>query len=330
MTQRSSVNQTTQIGVETVQGTAVAANKIIRAISWMPKLRRETTGFTPKGHRYPTINMVQKEHAEGSYDGIFCYNGLLYLLCSLVAAPTPAAIGAATLAKKWTVAASTSGVEVGKSYTMEDGDSVAVDTYPAGIVTSLNADLTQDEAKVTGDIIAQKPTFNGTQTGSPTSIPGRPVLRGQLDFFLDATFGAIGTTKITDTMHETITISRKKHAIWAHNTARPSWSDIVDTKVDIAFSFVTPHNSQSRSYLTNLASSGMQYFRLQATGPQIDTDASTPVKESIKWDIAGQFDEPTPLDEDDAYCYKYTFRGMHDDTFGGCWKAELINLLTAL
>jgi len=330
MSERGIVNVTSQLGVETVLGTPVAANRILRSLSFMPTFERETSFFTPRGHRYPTAQLIQKEHGVGTYEGIMCYNSLLYVLCSVFAAPSPAAIGAATLAKKWSGTASTSGNEAGKSYTFETGDATAVDKYPAGLLTTLTLGLDQSEAKVNGDLITRKPTFNASQTATPTSIVARPVMRSHLAFYLDPTLGAIGTTKVA-AMRETVSIGTKKHAVWVHDPALSSWEDVVDVPVDFTWSFIMPHNSQSRSYLDSvIAGPGMQYFRVQATGAQIDTDTATPVYESIKLDIAGKFDKPKPTDEEDVYAYEYTFRAMHDDTMGAAFKWEIINLLTTL
>jgi len=330
MAQRATVTKTTQLGVETTEGTAVAANKILRAISLMPKYEREESGFRPAGHKYETLQTVDKEWAKGNYDGRVCYNAIIYLLSSLIGVPTPVQIGA-TAARTWTFTPSTTQGHAGKSYTFEVGDNVKVDKYPGGRISSLHLVAPQAEITVEGELFTRKPSFNQTQTSTPTEIAARPVTRNHIDMFVDpTTFGNIGTTKVTDAMQEELSLGTAFHPLWAHNTSETSYRDTVEVAPPFDFSIITPHNSQSRTYLDNLSGAAIQYLRWQAVGAQIADDSGTPVYERIRIDIAGKFAKPEDVDEDDAFAMKYSFRPLHDASLGSAWKVEVINLLTAL
>lgn len=330
MAQRPTVTKTTQFGVETTEGTAVAANKILRAISFMPKYERGTSGYRPAGHKYETVHMTDLEYATGNYEGRLCYNSFIYILSSLIGVPTPVQIGA-TAARTWTFLPSTTVGHAGKSYTFEVGDAVKVDKYAGGRLASFHLVAGKTEFPVDGELFAKKPTFNQTQTATPTEVLPRPVLRSQVDMFVDpTTFGNIGTTKVTDVMQEEMSLGTSFHPLWAHNTSETSFRDTVEVAPPFEFSLITPHNSQSRTFLDNLSGEAIQYLRWQAQGAQIADNAGTPVYERIRIDIAGKFNKPEDVDEDDAFAMKYTFRPLHDASLGSSWRAEVINLLTAL
>lgn len=327
---RPNVTITTQLGVEVTPGTGVAANRIIRALNFMPRLRRDVKPFRPRGKKFSTLTTIGKEWGEGSYDGKGCYNALLYVLAGFLPIPTPTAVGASA-AKRWTFQPSSSQEDsTRKTYTFEVGSNVAVDKFTFGQLASCQLNLTQDDVDVTGNLFARKPTYNQVQTASPTEIAARPIQRGQIDVFLDTVFANIGTTKITEVAQEQISVGDKYKPFWAHNTASNSFRDVVEVAPPCQFSFLTPHNSQSRGYFDELAANALHYLRIQAIGDQISLDGVTPVFESLKWDIAGNFVEPEENDEQDAFAKRFVFEAIDDPTLGGAFKVEVVNLLTTL
>jgi len=329
---RSNVTITTQLGIEVTPGTSVAANRIIRALSFMPRLRRDRKPFRPRGKKFSTLVTTGKEWGEGGYDGKGCYNALIYLLSGLCPAVTPVQIGA-TAARKWTFQPNSSQEDsTRKTYTFEVGSSVAVDQFAFGQLASMNLNLTQDDVDVTGNLFTRKPVASQTQTASPTEVVARPIQRGQIDVFLDTVYGSIGTTKVTESARESIALGDKYKPFWAHNTSSPSFRDVVEVAPPCTFSFLTPYNSQARAYIaSSMDADALHYMRIQAIGDQIASDAGTPVYESLKWDIAGKFVEPDETEEQDAFSKEFHFEAVDDPTnLGSAFKVEIINLLTAL
>jgi len=330
MPARPLVSIITQLGVEVTPGTAVAANRIIRSLSFMPKLRRETKPFRPRGYKFATLSTPHKVWGEGNYEGVGCYNGILYVCSGLLPHPTPTAVGASA-AKKWTYIPNTRQEDdTRKTYTFEVGSAVTVDKFAFGQLASMEFSLTQDDVAISGNLFARKPVFNQVQTVSPTEIAARPIQRGQINVYLDTTFGSIGTTKITDAAQETISMGDKWHPTWAHNTSSSSFRDTVEVAPDLNFSFVTPHNSQSRAYLDALDTNALQYMRIECIGDQISLDGATPVLESVKFDIAGKFTQPDDDEEQDTYARKFNFQALDDSSLGGAFKVEVVNLIAAL
>lgn len=334
---RPSVDIVSQIGIETVSGTPVAANRILPTYSFHPKLKRDTKQFRAQGNKYTTSSSKQKQHAPGAYDGVLDYNSFIYILNGLVVpVTTPAAVVGSTTAKKWAFRPVSRGLDNPKTFTVERGDATAADQFSYCQLTSMNVSLTQDETKVSGNLFArtQVPNF-GALTASPTAIAERPVERGQIDVYLDSTFGGIGTTQITDPFEEEIQLGEKFKPKFVHNSTYQSFKDAVEVAPSLVYSFIQEHNSQSRAHLAAaIASDALWYLRIKAAGLDLSTAQDGTVRELIQFDLAGKFTEPEEiLDASDGsvYAYKYNFVALDDPNgMGRPWQVDVINTLTAL
>ena len=90
MGEKNTIFQNVQIGIESVAGTPVAANRKLLACSIVPKIRTEADAFRAMGNKYPSFVTINKEWSEHSIEGRPTYNEILYLLSSLLSQPTPA------------------------------------------------------------------------------------------------------------------------------------------------------------------------------------------------------------------------------------------------
>src|SRR5882672_2251604 len=160
-----------QIGMETVPGTAVPANRFLPTVHFWPKLKRETKQFRAGGDKYDTSSVRSKQHAEGVFDGFLDYNSFIYILNGLtVPVTSPTTPSGSTTARKWSYLPLSRQLDNPKTYTIEVGDATAVDQYAYGQLTSLTVQLGQDELKYNGNLIAQTMTPNLTQTNTLNEI----------------------------------------------------------------------------------------------------------------------------------------------------------------
>ena len=334
---RPSVNIVSQIGGEVTPGTAVAANRFIPTISWLPKLKIDSKQFRAQGSKYNTTSVHHRKHSEGTFDGVLDYNSIIYVLNGLtVPVTTPAAVAGSTTAKKWAYRPLSRQLDNPKTYTIEVGDAVAVDKYAYGQLTSLTTAWGQDDLKISGGLIAQTMVPNQTQTGSVVNLAERPVERGQVDVFVDTAFGSIGTTQVTDPFEEEFALGEKFKPKFVHNSQYASWKEAIEIAPSLVFTFTEEHNAQGRSRLAGVINNAtaMQYMRIKCQGVDLSTAQDGSVRELIQWDVAGKFTEPEEIKDilsGGVYGYKYHFVALDDPAgMGRPWQVDVINTLTAL
>lgn len=188
------------------------------------------------------------------------------------------------------------------------------------------AEITVDSTSLTGGG-TYVPTTSVVGGAAITEIAQRPVSRMQLDIFVDDTFGAIGTTKVTQAYMGDINVGDKFQPFWALNTDYESFQDTVRVAAEVNSSFSTAHNAQSRALYNAVRTNPWKFIRLRAIGENIGASAD----ETIQVDISAKFG--TPEKQEDAngvFGYKFNFAVLHNADMGGAYKFKIVNRLTQL
>jgi len=192
--------------------------------------------------------------------------------------------------------------------------------------------ITVDSSLLTGGTYVVATTIAGG--ADITSIPQSPVSRMHVDIFVDDTFGALGTTKVTQAYAGDFRIGDKVQPFWALNTDYDSFQSTVRIAADITCSFSTPHNAQSRALYNAVRTNPWKWVRLLATGNEIDVGVNN---ELIRVDIAAKFGNPEKQeDANGVFGYKFNFNSLHNADFisehaaGAAYEIEVVNSLTAL
>ena len=87
MSERSSVAQVQQIGVEVTPGTAVAATRRLGAMTLTPSINAETDPYRPQGSKFPTVMTMNREWTELAMEGKPTYEEVVYPLAMVGTAP---------------------------------------------------------------------------------------------------------------------------------------------------------------------------------------------------------------------------------------------------
>ncbi len=194
MTERASIFQGVQIGVESTPGTSVPANKKLQSISIEPSIKAEVKTFRPMGSKFSTLSALGKEWSESKISGQPTYDELTFLLASLVSYAAPAGAGTE---KTWTFSPLTSNPDTVKTFTVEQGGSVRAHKFTNGIVTGLTMKFSPGEVTLDGTMMGKALQDGITMTNSPTSIPLIPVLPTQVLVYLaDTAAGLTGATAL--------------------------------------------------------------------------------------------------------------------------------------
>lgn len=123
MAERAMVFELAQLGVEALAtpGTAVQATKTIADYSVTVTPNPTNKTFTPKGYKFPTVNVPIKEQTDLKIDGIGTYNGMVYPLAGVLTDPVITTPGGGTLSRLWTYTINDNAPDSQRTYTMEFG-----------------------------------------------------------------------------------------------------------------------------------------------------------------------------------------------------------------
>lgn len=324
---RSAVGIVNQIGIETTPGTLVPANRYTPTLNWILKRKIDTKSFRGRGSRINTTKVQHKRMASGSVEGVLDYNSIIYLLSGIFNDPSPAQIGSLQAYQRIYTPGVRTADNSRKTYSVECGDATAAEKYAFCQLLGLNLDAKQDDFSVKSDAIARYPADNLSLTASPVEVAERPVQRADINLYMDTSFGALGTTQITEAQGESFNIGNKFKDVFFHNRSAGEFADVVEIPYEPKFSFETAHNAQSRALVAEITGNPFKWFRWEARGGLLGVDNSFNIYELIQIDIAVKFDEPEPLDNnDEIYAYKYNAEGLPDTAgLGSYMQVKVIN-----
>jgi hypothetical protein len=165
---RPSVDIVSQLGVEKVAGTAVAATKVLSALMLDFSPRLETQFARASGKRYVTTGVKNKGWAEGSYEGIASYNELAAILSGLIGAAS--ITNPASGAYLWDFDPLSTGNDPSVTFTGRRGDSSAALVAAALQLSTLQLRKSRDEVRVSGSLYAKEPDNAGALTSLTDSV----------------------------------------------------------------------------------------------------------------------------------------------------------------
>lgn len=327
MAERSSLNQTVQIGVEATPGTSVAASKKLRSIGIEPTITGEGDNFRPAGDKFVAFSSLGKEWSEATITGRGTYTELAYLLASVVNFAAPVTTTGVTT---WTFTPGNQASDTPKTFTVEHGSSVRADKFTYGLVTELGMSFSRSSVEISGSMIGKALTDGITMTGAPTSTALVPILPVQVSVYLDTTFAGIGTTKLTRAISAEWSLGSRFAPVWVLDAAQPSFVNHIESEPDLTCTLTVQADTVGMGYLTQYRDKSTLFLRIEAIGPNIP--ASTPTTPYKLWiDMPVKISETGGFqDADGVYAIQYTLTGVYDTTAGNALSIKLINDVTAL
>jgi hypothetical protein len=320
---RGSVNITTQLGIETTPGTAVAANRKFSGIGFDLAGVLETVFYRPNGNRFNKVGVLNKVSSAGSYSGNHSYTESMYLCEGYIGTGAPAVIG--TTGQKRIFTPATTSIDPFKTFTIQTGDASAAEQAKYCVINSIQIALTRSGCTISGNIFGQDLDPSATLSASPTSIPLQPVSANEWAAYLDSTFGALGTTLLTDCFSVTIALPEKFIPKYVANPALASFKEVVDKAVEPTMTLVMENNSQARGIFAAMKANNLptQYVRVQCLGPAI---AGGSAVNTFLFDGAIKLKSGRELkDIDGVYGYEFVFEIVDDAAFGAPYAVTFIN-----
>ncbi len=321
---RATVNRQVQIGVESTPGTAVPANKSLPSLSLTITRALETKEFRSQGFKPATASQIVKDYGTATMSAPLNYTESIYPLNSMVTGviTTP---GGGTTSRDHTFTPAAIGADAFKTFTIQEGDTTSATQMANGIFGEFGVTTNLTTAEMSGTLLGTTP-ITASLTGAPTAIALLPVNVREIDLFLNDTFAAIGTTKVTDTINASFNITNKYAMRWVLNTSNTSFKDVIETPPSLSFSWATEHNAQSRTLYDSLSGNPFKYMRLKATGPIIEAA----ITYKFQLDVGCRITATEQIDDDGVWGYQYNCTPQYSTTFPGAWAVVVTNTLTAL
>ena len=334
MVERATINQVVQVGIEGTPGTAVAATRRLTSLSLAPNIKSNIDMFRPMGYKYETVQAQNQEWAEGSVTGAPTYNELPYAYASLLTNPTVTQIldGATpTGAYRYVFDPSSTAADSPKTFTAEVGSSYRAHRVKHVLLNEFNLDFKRTGIGLGGNFISHRleDAITLTPTGV-TELPLIPIVPSQVDVFMDATSGGLGTTKLGRCLQANMQIGDRYGPLWVLDSSLESWATYLERAVNARIEFTVAADAQGMGLLSNVRNGTTAFFRIRALGPVIYTGGVT-VRYSFTYDLAGKISDVGDFsDEDGLYAMHWTAKAVHDSTWGRAHKLEIVNTVEAL
>lgn len=325
MAENASLYQQTQLGLETVAGTPVAATKRLTSISITPSIKAEVKTYRPNGYKFTTVAALSKEWSEFDIDGPLTYNESIYLLNSLIKKVTPTGAGAN---KTSTFAPNSNGSDTRQTYTIENGSAERARQIAYGLVTGLDFTFNRNEVMVKGTMMGKAIADNVALTAllPAAEIPVVPVLPTEGSIKLaDTQAGLAGATAASRAFAATVSLNSLSGPVWPINTST-SFAALVDTAPTAEGTLRMEVDSEGMALLANLRAGSTKFMRIGYTGASLGTG-----NYSFQVDVAMKIKEPKSFsDEDGVYAVEWGWEMVHDSTWGKALEITVVNALSAL
>lgn len=328
MAERTSVTQIVQLGVESTEGTAVAANRLLPSLKIEPAIQQVINHYRALGYKFPTVSSLGKNWSAAKFSGVPTYDELVYLLSSVMGAATPAQISSTT-AYTWAHALSSTAEDTVKTFTVEQGSALRAHKAAGYRVVDFELTWDRDKVEVKGLMVGKALTDGITLTSSPTAIPQVPITGNDIEVWADDTSAGLGTTKLERTQKGSLKLANRFGPLWVVDRAQTSFVAQTERPIDAKAMLWAQANAEGMGFYTlSTTAGGKKFIRVKATS---DQNAGTANPYSAQFDFACTVDKLGEFgDDQDIYGLPVDLQIVHDATWGKAIAATVVCKRTAL
>lgn len=347
MPERASVNELLQLGLESVLGTAVAANRQMALFEVIVTGEFDPKKFAGQGRKQPGAVLPNRDWVSGKWstkgnDGdALSYVEALYPLCTLYGRPTPATHAGGTNAKDWIFDAPTQGSPANPiaSYSTEQGQSAHAHKFAGLIFTDITIKGTRDGVTASGSAIAQVLSTNATLTASPTKLRLDPVLGADWTVYRDTTSGGLGTTQLLRCFEWEYAYTNVYGVLWPGNKAASNntWAALVELMPKHTAKFKLEADAQGDTGIADVRAGTTEFYRIDMKGSLFTAADGTlgagdsTINREIKIDFAGKVGDKIALtDGNDLLEEELPLEVIEDTAWGHAALITATNMVAAL
>ncbi|MEL7626985.1 MAG: hypothetical protein AAGU15_09020 [Anaerolineaceae bacterium] len=323
MAEKATVFQTTQIGVQTAVGTAVPANKVLGATELIIQPRNEAETIRPLGMKYPTGVSQDKEWGEVTIGGKPAFQDLCYILSGLVHYSAPAQVDLTT-AYTWTFGTNTTSEDVGKYFTLEQGDSANAWQIKDVKFGGVTLNFSRSGIGISGTGYGSKIDTTVTKTATPTVIQSVPIAPAMVKLYMADTQAALaGATAYSRSFSLDWNLTDKFALAWPIGSD-PFQVEGVPTNT-ARLTVATDTNGMA--LVGKLRDGSTKWFRIQAIGPVIDGA----ITHKLTIDFPAKVAELGDMnDQEKVWVIQYGLQPVHDATWTKALDIQIVTDLEAL
>lgn len=341
MSERSSVAQVAQIGLEAIPGTAVAATRRLGSLTLTPSIQAEAEMFRPSGLKFPTVQVLNREWAEVDVDGTATYEEVVVPLSGAVDSATVSEVldGATpTGAYEWVFQPESAQADNPKTFTLEAGqDTVQGERFSHLLFTGFGLDVSRSEVGISGGGFAKRAEAGFDLTnGLETPEDLTPIAPGHFSVYLadDPADLGLEANRLTRVIAANPSLEDRYNAAWFVNQAEDSFSTFVENPdgAGASFGLTVEADAVGMAWLPRMREGTTHFLRLEALGPVIyNAGVQEDLRMCLRWDLAVKVENADAWsDEDGIYAIPWTLRPVHDAAWGKAMTIMVRNTVQAL
>lgn len=327
MTERASIFQTVQFGVEVTPGTGVAANRKLPSLMVSPGVGIDIKKYRATGHKYATVVVPGKEWTKAGLSGPVTYNELVYLLSGVAAYAAPVQQGA-TAAYLWTHTPDLDAADTIKTFTVEQGSAERAHKFAYGLINDLELAFSRDGIELSGAMLGQALQDGITMTAAPTEIALKPVLPTDVDVKLaDTQAGLAGAAALTRALRASWGLRNRFVGVYPLLSTSTGFVVHVEVEPELVCKLTHAADATGMGLLTQMRAGSTKFMQIKATGELIAAPYyyDLQIEASLKVLNVSEF-----KDEDGLYAIEWEFVGAYDATWTKTTEIQVINTMTAL
>jgi hypothetical protein len=328
--ERATVAQLSQIGVESIPGTAVPADILLASMELTGGIKAENRVFRPTGQKYASFVVPGKEWSEYGVGGWATYGEIVYALAGILCEPV--ITSDTTLGKKWVFTPELSEEDVITTYSIEQGSAESRAHKAAyGVFTEFGLNFSRGGVEYTGAIMAQAITDAATPTAADhVETPPVPIAGNQISVYAaDSWAGLSGASRSSRVLGGSWRISNRHSPLWVLDASKTSYVAHVETVPTVSLELTLEADAAGMAFLTLMRNATQKWIRLDAVGAPIEVGKNY----LLQIDGCYNVSEPKPFeDRDGVYAIGWNLVPVYDSTTGveKTFEVTVRNKLAAL
>ena len=231
------IGRNTQVGVESVHGTAPGAGATKQLIDLVFQMDPTYKANEIRGTARRFLSVVVpdgQEASQGKVSGALGYNSWVYVMSMAHGAAVITTPSGGVNARQWKWIIPLTGSVNPVSLDMEQGDSADSEQYLYTICTDWGIDATRAAVAPSATLLARAVNkagsggFAGMTSVGVTSVPIQPVLPDDWSIYMDSTSANLGTTKLLRSFHGKLDYGGTYEPFFPLDSALPSYGGVAD------------------------------------------------------------------------------------------------------
>lgn len=340
MPERASVNELLQLGLESVVGTAVAANRQMALFEVVATGEYDPKPFAGEGRKQAAAVLPNKDwvtakwSTKGNAGDAVSYTEIVYVLASLFGRPTPTTHAGGTNSKDWTFDAPLQGSPANPTatYTAQQGSAAHAHQFAGFLFTDITIKGNRDGVSASGSCIAQTLTTNNALSSSPTKLLTDPILGADWTVYRDTTSAGLGTTQLLRVFEWEYAYTNVWGVIWPGNKVASgnTWAALVELDPKHTARIKVEADAQGDTGFSDVRAGTTEFYRIDCKG-QVFVAPDNAINRELKIDIAGKVNAAIPLtDGNDLLEEDILLEVVEDTTWGHAALIVATNLVAAL